>query len=216
MTRTRLLPSLVGVALLAALPGCNGKSKLTGTVGAFNLAEAKFAFFGRADGFGVDFDGDEVNDATASLVVVVTDKRSLCKDMENISIVNGGQIGEGLASLENAQLLVMNAGLFVASSDESPLKNNTTIAEDGTNSLEVGFRAFVTDDQQQVQQTNADEIDPTDMVLTVNGINPLQLRGELTGTLTPDGVEQIAIGGNFTAAHCGALDLIALTGGLNF
>jgi hypothetical protein len=191
---------LLGGALL--LSGCNGRSGLEATLGGFDLGEAKFAFFGTAEGLGIDLDGNDINDATASLVVVITSKRSFCRDMENLSIV------EDLDTLAEAQLLVLNANLQTLDSDDSPLSGGVVVAQGDNIDVELSYQSIV---DSAVAATVANTLD--DASLTVKRLNFERLVGSLTATLDDGGVD-VVINGNFVANHCPGLDSAALTGGL--
>jgi hypothetical protein len=199
LSKHTLQQLFVGALLLS---GCNGRSKLEATIGGVSLGEAKFAFFGRADGFGFDIDGNDINDATTTLVVAITDKRSFCRDMENLSIA------DNIAELGEAQLLVVNANLFTADSDDSPLTRGVVIQQSDTIDIALGYQAFV---DAAVVASAANPLD--DAVLTVKRINFERLVGSLTATLVDGGVDVI-IDGDFVANRCPGLDSAALTGGL--
>ena len=195
-----ILAQLLGGALL--LSGCNGHSKVEATIAGVSLGEAKFAFFGRAEGLGVDLDGNDINDATATLVVAITDKRSFCRDMDNLSIT------DNIEELGEAQLLLVNANLFAADTDDSPLQGGVVIQQGDTIDVNLGYQSFV---DSAVAASAANTLD--DVVLTVKRINFERLAGSLTATLVDGGVDVI-VDGDFVANHCPGLDNAALTGGL--
>jgi hypothetical protein len=194
------LMGLLGSALL--LSGCNGRARIEATIGGLDLGEAKFAFFGKAEGLGFDLDGNDVNDATATLVVAITDKRSFCRDMENLSIV------DNIATLGDAQLLLVNASLLTLDSDKSPLEGGVVIQQSDNIDVELSYQAFA---DSAVAVTAANTLD--DVALTVKRLNFERLVGSLTATLV-DGGADVIVAGNFVANHCPGLDSAALTGGL--
>ena len=192
-----LLLTLGGALLLS---GCNGHSKLEATIGEFNLGDAKFAFFGKAEGLGIDINNNDINDATATLVVVLTDRRSFCRDMDNLSIV------EDIDTLKDAQLLIVNAGLEALDSDESPLKNGVVLQQGDAIDIDINHRGII------AGQPTATANPSGDVALTIKRLNFERLAGSIIATLN-NGAD-IAINGDFVANHCPGLDNVALTGGL--
>jgi hypothetical protein len=199
LCKPAIFAGLIGGALLM---GCNGRSQIEATIGAFNLGDAKFVFYGKAEGGGLDFTNNDINDTIANVTIIFTDKRSLCRDMENLSII------DDLSKLGTAQLMVFNAELRGIDTDESPLTGDVVIADGDNIDVNIDYVSFV-DEQNQAQAAN-----PTgDVSVTVKRLNPEWLAGTLTATLN-DGAADIVLNGDFSANRCFAIDNLALTGGL--
>jgi hypothetical protein len=200
MSRT-LRASLCAASLFGALSaGCRAEIDSV-DIGGVDPASAIFAFYGTSEGNGADFSGDETNDASARLLVVLSDRRSICDDLSNVLII------DNLARIDDAVMIIINGEIFQNDSEGPLIVSDLTLDDtdaDGTNK-DINFRIRAFENEQSI----LNDTDNGDGTLTISRAG-LRLQGEFSATLVGGQV----LSGSFKARHCAVFDALALQGGL--
>lgn len=191
-----------GQAALAALLCASCRADIGSVdIDGVNPADARFAFYGISEGTGADINGDETIDASARVLIVLSDRRSACDDLANVLIL------DQLARIDDGLLVIINAEIFQNDS-EGPLITRDLVLNDedvdGINKdIDLRVLAFENED------TLLNDGDSGDAELLIKG-GLLRLNGEFSATL--NGGQEIS--GSFNARHCPIFDALALQGGL--
>jgi hypothetical protein len=200
----------LGLATLGLVVGCNGKATVTSDdINGFTASGVDQAFFGFAEGFGADFDGDENFDAVAVLVIAISDNKDLCKTFKNLSAFDSA------TPFGSSSLLFISAFAFASNSDGPALVDGLAIRNEERNAIDVDFTVFEEQDEGGVDVV-LQVGDNDDGLLAINNASATDLSGDITvsmGFTDAAGVPQTAnISGTFSAARCSALDSVALAG----
>lgn len=198
-------------ALLLAL-GCNGQADLiSGSIEGFDTIGVEFAFFGSAEGFGFDLNGNGSSDAAGVVKVILTDREDLCDQLQNPEIIgNFGRLGDAT--------LVILTGVLTEDGSEGPVVSGNDLSFENINNgagdqLRVDYLAIREGGTQASASNESD--DERNGRLNVNNASGFASNGAFAATMfffDDDAQEERSteINGFFRAQRCFALDALAV------